>query len=75
LNYDPFEECNLNCEKMKCVCCGRNTWTIEGILLPYGSAYDQDLICDCCLIKIVDPYIKERGEKERRDEKFIESVE
>ena len=63
MEYDPFVACFWDCEKMKCVCCGKTKWTIDGILLPYGSEFDQELICDSCLVKIVDPYVKDERRK------------
>jgi hypothetical protein len=57
---DSSEECFIDCSQLNCICCGKKTWDFEGALLPYGSDYDQEIICNFCMIKIVDPYVKER---------------
>ena len=49
--------------KIECIVCNKKVWDFDGTILPYGSEYDCEIICNKCLIKIADPYIREQRSK------------
>ena len=44
--------------KLECICCSKKFYDFECTLLPYGSKWDQEAICDECLVRICDPQIE-----------------
>lgn len=65
MDYDGSIEYFSMCRKLQCICCGESCYDFECTLIPYGSDYDQEALCNSCLVRIADPYIKEQQEKRR----------